>query len=79
MTEKLIMLVSTIFIYVVVDGIAVTIVRLHKMGLRHVVVSNLPSMKCIPLVIGKLDFMACTTDSALLTQTKLYSTCCRSA
>jgi len=63
----------TTFASSVVDGIAVTIVRLYGMGMRHIVVANLPLMECLPLSILELAFKACSPNSTLHKQTALHN------
>jgi phospholipase/lecithinase/hemolysin len=61
------------FVVSVVDGIALSIVRLNAVGIRHIVVTNLPYMKCIPLSINELAYTDCSTNSSVVNQTSLHN------
>lgn len=57
----------------VVDGIAMTIVRLYGMGMRHIVVANSPLMECLPLSSMEMAYKACSPNSLVHNQTALHN------
>jgi len=61
------------FVASVVDGIALSIVRLNAIGFRHIIVGNLPYMECIPLSINELAYKGCSTNSTIVNQTSLHN------
>lgn len=63
----------TTFVTTIVDGTALLIVRLHALGFRNIIVSNIALMACTPLSTMELEFTACSTNSTILTQTSLHN------
>lgn len=63
------------FVYTVVNGIAVNVVRLYSLGIRNIIVMNLPYLPCIPREIRNdvaLNFGACSTNTTFVTETALH-------
>ncbi|XP_024369129.1 GDSL esterase/lipase At3g09930 isoform X1 [Physcomitrium patens] len=57
----------------IVDGIALSLVRLYGLGVRNIVVSNLALMACAPFVTEVTTFTSCSRNATLLTQTSLHN------
>ncbi|KAG0617476.1 hypothetical protein M758_5G191900 [Ceratodon purpureus] len=56
------------FITNVVDGITSNIVRLHRLGIRNIVVANLANMPCSPYVTVDSNFTTCSNNSTITTE-----------
>lgn len=53
----------------VVDKIALNIVRLHGLGIRSIIVSNLAVMACSPYITVASNYSSCSRNTTLLNET----------
>lgn len=57
----------------VVDKITLNIVRLHGLGIRNIIVSNLAVMACSPYITVASNYSACSRNATLLNETMQHN------
>lgn len=57
----------------VVDKITLNIVRLHGLGIRNIIVSNLAVMACSPYITVASNYSTCSRNTTLLNETMQHN------